>query len=121
FKAGGVQLWDYEIEEVGDVAGRDLLHLQCHFGLDTLSWARLGARVTGVDFSKTAIDFATRLAREAQIEARFVCSNIYDLPTVLFEQFDIVFTSYGILFWLPDVRRWAQTVAAFLRPGGTFY
>ncbi|HEV2762527.1 MAG TPA: class I SAM-dependent methyltransferase, partial [Pyrinomonadaceae bacterium] len=121
FKAGKSSLKPVELEEVGDVRGKSLLHLQCHFGLDTLSWARLGARVTGVDFSPEAVRLARSLAAELNLEARFVLSNVYDLPAALGEQFDVVFTSYGVLCWLPDLARWAQTVAHFLKPGGTFY
>ncbi len=122
FRRGGVRLAEYEIAEIGDVAGRDLLHLQCHFGIDTLSWARLGARVTGVDFSMAGIALARSLARELGFaEARFVRSEIYDLPAVLEGDFDVVYTSRGALNWLPDVRRWAEVVARFVRPGGTFY
>ena len=110
-----------ELEELGDVAGRSLLHLQCHFGMDTLSWARLGADVTGIDFSEPAIGLARSLSDELDIPARFVHSNIYELPDVLSGQFDIVFTSYGVLCWLPDLTRWAQVIAHFLKPGGTFY
>src|SRR5438876_1506839 len=111
FKAGGVQLRAYEIEEVGDVAGKDLLHLQCHFGLDTLSWARLGARVTGVDFSPVAIDLAGRVADEIGIDARFVESDLYALPDVLHEEFDVVYTGRGAICWIPSIERWAQVAA----------
>jgi SAM-dependent methyltransferase len=122
FKAGGIRLRPYEIETVGDVAGRSLLHLQCHFGIDTLSWARLGARVAGADLSPAAIDLARALADELGFpEARFVCSNLYDLPNVLEGPFDIVYTSRGVLGWLPDIRGWARVVAHFLAPGGTFF
>jgi SAM-dependent methyltransferase len=114
-------LHDLEIGEVGDVRGKSLLHLQCHFGLDTLSWARRGARVAGVDFSPAAIEGASRLAGECDIEARFVESDIYALPKALDELFDIVYTSYGVVFWHPDVRRWAEVVARFVKPGGFFY
>ena len=103
FRAGGLSLRDVEQEELGTVAGKSLLHLQCHFGLDTLSWARLGARVTGVDFSQKAIDVARSLSLELSIPATFVHSNIYHLPDNLAGQFDIVFTSYGVLWWLPDL------------------
>jgi SAM-dependent methyltransferase len=120
-RAGGLTLMPLELEELGDVAGKSLLHLQCHFGLDTLSWARLGAEATGVDFSQEAISFARSLSDELGIEADFIRSNLYDLPTVLAGQFDIVFTSYGVLSWLPDLTRWAHVIAHFLRPGGTFY
>lgn len=121
FKTGHSTLHAIEAAEVGEVAGKDLLHLQCHFGLDTLSWARLGARVTGVDFSPAAIAAARSLAGELGIEARFLCSDVYALPDLLDERFDIVFTSYGALTWLPDIRRWAQIAARFVRPGGFLY
>ena len=121
FRAGRNTLHDLERAEVGDVAGRTLLHLQCHFGLDTLSWARLGARVTGVDFSPEAIAEARRLAAEVGLAARFVDSEIYALPEVLDETFDVVFTSYGALCWLPDISRWCEVAAAFVRPGGFLY
>lgn len=123
FKSGerGIRLRDYEIEEVGDVAGKTLLHLQCHFGLDTLSWARLGAVVTGADFSEEAIAAARSLAAEVDLPARFVRSDLYDLPNVLDERFDVVYTSGGVLGWLPDVAAWARVAAHFVRPGGMFY
>ena len=120
FKRGRSSLRPIELEELGDVAGRSLLHLQCHFGMDTLSWARLGAHVTGADFSEEAIGVARSLAAELGIEARFVCANLYDLPNVLEGQFDIVFTSYGIIGWLPDLDGWARVIPHFLKPGGTF-
>jgi SAM-dependent methyltransferase len=122
FKRGGIRLSPYEIEEVGDVAGCTLLHLQCHFGIDTLSWARLGAHVTGIDFSQPAIDLARSVADEIGFpEARFVRSDLYTLPSVLEGDFDVVYTSNGVLGWLPDIRRWAEVVAHFVRPGGRFY
>ncbi|HSR24219.1 MAG TPA: class I SAM-dependent methyltransferase [Candidatus Eisenbacteria bacterium] len=120
FREGRSSLRAVELEELGDVAGRSLLHLQCHFGLDTLSLARLGARVAGVDFSEPAVALARRLAGELGIDARFIQSDVYELTRVLHEQFDVVFTSHGVLCWLPDVRAWARVVARFLRPGGTF-
>lgn len=120
FKAGRNTLRPIEREELGDVAGKSLLHLQCHFGMDTLSWARLGAKVTGVDFSNEAISAARTLSAEVGIDARFVHSNIYDLRDNLTGEFDIVFTSYGVLVWLPDMVEWAKTAAHFLKPGGTF-
>jgi SAM-dependent methyltransferase len=121
FRAGGCRLHRIELEELGEVRGKSLLHLQCHFGLDTLSWARRGATVTGVDFSPKAIELARRTASEAKIDARFIETDLYDLPDVLNEQFDIVFTSYGALNWLNDINRWGQIVARYLKPGGTFY
>jgi ubiquinone/menaquinone biosynthesis C-methylase UbiE len=121
FKAGGSKLKPVEREELGEVRGKTMLHLQCHFGLDTLSWAREGAIVTGADFSPQAIETARALAAETGVEARFVVSDLYALPANLEGQFDIVFTSYGAIYWLPDIRRWAQVAARFVRPGGTFY
>ena len=121
FRAGGERLRSIELSELGDVRGRSLLHLQCHFGLDTLAWARRGASVTGVDFSPAAIALARSLARELAIPAAFTCSDLYELPAVLDQQFDIVFTSYGVLHWLPDLPRWGQIVARYLKPGGIFY
>lgn len=121
FKAGASSLHSIELEELGDVSGRSLLHLQCHFGMDTLSWARQGAKVTGADFSDRAIAIARSLSKEVGIEATFVCCDLYDLPDMLSGQFDIVFTSYGVLVWLPDITGWAEVIAHFLKPGGTFY
>jgi SAM-dependent methyltransferase len=121
FRAGRCTLRPIEVEELGDVAGKSLLHLQCHFGLDTLSWARRGAQVTGVDFSEEAIALARSLGRELDIPAEFVCSDVYDLPKALTGAFDVVFTSYGVLCWLPDLHRWAAVAAHFLKPGGVLH
>ena len=121
FKEGRITLSDIERLEVGDVSGKTLLHLQCHFGMDTMSWSRLGAKATGVDFSDAAIDLARALNDEVGTDARFIQSDVYALPGVLHEEFDIVFTSLGVLCWLPDLDRWASVVHRFLRPGGTFY
>jgi SAM-dependent methyltransferase len=121
FKAGKERLRSIELEEVGDVQGRSLLHLQCHFGMDTLAWARRGATVTGVDFSPNAIDLARTLAQELALPATFVLSDIDHLPDALSGQFDIVFTSYGILHWLRDLKRWGEVIAHFLKPNGIFY
>ncbi len=121
FKAGESRLKYLERAEVGEVAGKSLLHLQCHFGLDTLSWARLGAHVTGVDFSEKAIALARSLAEETGLTAAFVQSDLYDLPNVLAGQFDIVYTSYGVIGWLPDLLPWGQIIAQYLKPGGFFY
>ena len=110
-----------EIADVGDVAGRTLLHLQCHFGLDTLSWARLGARVTGVDFAPSAIALARRIAEQAGLAATFVESSIDDLPRNLDGTFDVVYTTRGVLGWLPDIRRWAEVACRHVAPGGILY
>lgn len=123
--AADIRIEPWEREEVGDVTGKSLLHVQCHFGLDTLSWARLGAaQVTGVDFSEPAIAFARELAADVGLadRARFVVSNVYDLPGPLAgETFDVVYTSRGTLGWLPDLRPWARIVASFVKAGGIFY
>ena len=121
--AGDIRIGDYERDEIGDVNGLSLLHLQCHFGLDSLSWARLGATVTGADFSQAAVDLATKTAADVGLadQARFVRSDLFELPNVLDGDFDLVYTSNGVLGWMPDIRRWAKVVAHFVRPGGRFY
>jgi SAM-dependent methyltransferase len=124
FKAAPDPLRAQIREGVGDVAGKSLLHLQCHFGKDTLRWALLGAMVTGIDFSANAIAYAQQLAIEMHIAATFVQADLYDLPQVLHdqhEQFDVVFTSDGVLGWLPDLERWGEIVGMFLKPGGVFF
>ena len=123
FKKGDIRIRMLEREEVGDVTSKSLLHLQCHFGLDTLSWARLGAKVTGIDFSEQAIMLARTLSQELHIPATFVLSSVYDLPQTLDAagQFDIVYTSHGVIGWLPDLKPWAQVITHYLKPGGFFY
>ena len=102
------------------MTGKRLLHLQCHLGLGALSWARLGAQVTGVDFSTTAITAAQRLSREMNVPATFLAADLYDLPDLLPGAFDIVFTSSGVLTWLPALPAWAEIIAASLKAGGSF-
>jgi SAM-dependent methyltransferase len=121
FLRGRDPLYATEVEDLRPMRGRALLHLQCHFGMDTLAWARRGAQVTGVDFSAPAVRAARALARAAQLDARFVRSNVYDLPRVLSGRFDLVYTAKGALCWLPDLGAWARVVARYLRPGGRFY
>ncbi len=120
FLAGRSTLNQYELDLLGDVAGKSVLHLQCHFGQDTLSLARLGADVTGVDFSDEAIQQACELNSHLGLSATFICTDIYNLPAVHDVQYDVVFTSYGTIGWLPDMKQYAQVVAKFLKPGGTF-
>jgi SAM-dependent methyltransferase len=120
FLAGRDPLSRIETEELGDVAGKRFLHLQCHFGVDTLGWARRGALVTGVDFSSEAIGTARSLAAQAGLEATFIESDIYALSDRQLGEFDIVHTSYGVLSWLPDLDRWAEIIARHLAPGGRF-
>lgn len=123
FKKGGISISNLEIKEVGDVKGKKLLHLQCHFGKDTLSWARLGAEVTGVDFSSRAIELAQQLSSEIGVEAAFVHSDIDKLDKSVLEpgSFDIIYTSHGAIYWLPDLKEWARIISYFLKPNGVFY
>ncbi len=120
FLAGSSSLQEIELADL-EVKGKSLLHLQCHFGLDTLSFARMGAKVTGVDLSDTAIHHARRLADACQLTADFVCCDLYEAADRLQQQFDIVYTSYGALCWLPDLSRWAKLIHQSLKPGGQFY
>lgn len=121
FRAGKDRLRSIELSELGDVSGKSLLHLQCHFGMDTLAWARRGAIATGMDLSENSIALARALSQELNLPAHFVCADLYDLPNKLSGQFDIVFTSYGVLHWLRDLRQWGKIIAHFLRPTGIFY
>lgn len=121
FLAGATSLREIELAELSDVGGRKLLHLQCHFGLDTLSWARRGAVCTGVDISPVAIEQARELAERAKLDAEFVCSDVYGFEQGRSGPFDIVFTSYGAICWLPDLVKWAEVVTANLVTGGRFY
>jgi SAM-dependent methyltransferase len=121
FRAGGNSLLPIEREELGDVAGLNVVHLMCHIGVDTLSLARLGARVTGVDFSSRAIGHARRLAAETGLEAEFHCANVYDVPRLDLGQFDLVFMNMGVLCWLPDVPELMRIVRGLLRPTGEYY
>jgi ubiquinone/menaquinone biosynthesis C-methylase UbiE len=120
FLAGRNTLNDIELALLGDVRGKTVLHLQCHFGQDTLSFSRMGAAATGVDFSETAVEKGKELAEQLGLDTKFICCDVYSLPNVLNEQFDIVFTSYGTIGWLPDVDKWALVVSKFLKPGGRF-
>lgn len=118
FLAGNTSLKTPELELLGDVKGKNIVHLQCHFGQDTLSLARMGAKMTGVDLSDASIDYANELTKEMGLEAKFIASDIYDVPKVLDEQFDVVFNTYGVLGWHPDAQRWAKVVAGLLKKGG---
>ncbi|MDV9192651.1 class I SAM-dependent methyltransferase [Streptomyces sp. SR27] len=126
FRAGKDALRDFELAEVGDVTGRSLLHLQCHIGLDTLSWARHGAsQVVGLDFSEPAVETARSLAADlglSQDRAAFVAADVYDAAEAVPDNaYDIVYTGSGALCWLPDIERWAETAASLVAPGGFLY
>lgn len=120
FLKGESSLKHIELDLLGDIQGKSILHLQCHFGQDTISLSRLGAKVTGIDLSDNAIRYAQNTAKELGTDTRFICSDIYELPDVLDDKFDIVFTSYGVIGWLPDMGRWAEIIARYLKPGGQF-
>ncbi len=120
FIKGKNSLNEIELDILGDVAGKSILHLQCHFGQDTISFTRLGAKAVGADLSDKAIEKARELADITGSDAGFVCSDIYELPNALDGKFDIVFTSYGTIGWLPDLGRWAAVIKHFIKPGGQF-
>nr|WP_120199505.1 class I SAM-dependent methyltransferase [Ichthyenterobacterium magnum] len=121
FKKGKTSLMPYELNALRDVSGKSLLHLQCHFGQDTLSWSRLGAKCVGVDISDEAIEIAKTLNNELQLDAGFFCCNVLETSKYIQETFDIVFTSYGVIGWLPDLTPWANMIAERLQKGGEFY
>ena len=121
FKKGKTSLNTYEMEALGDVNEKSLLHLQCHFGQDTLSLARMGAKCTGIDFSGEAIKQAKILNNALGLSVSFIESNVYDVPQKVAGKFDIVFTSYGVVGWLPDLKSWAKIIASKLVSGGVFY
>jgi len=120
FLKGRSSLNSIELELLGDIKNKKILHLQCHFGQDSISLSRLGAEVTGIDLSDKAIDTAKELARKCETKTRFIGTDLYNLPNVLNEKFDIVFTSYGTIGWLPDLDRWAKVISHFLKPDGKF-
>ncbi len=121
FKKGKSSLNEYELKALGDVSNKSLLHLQCHFGQDTLSWSRLGAKCTGIDLSDEGIKLAKQLNDELKLDANFLCCNVLDISKLISNQFDIVFTSYGTIGWLPDLKPWAQMISERLKNGGVFY
>lgn len=121
FKNGKSSLMPYELCALGNVEGKSLLHLQCHFGQDTLSWSRMGAKCVGLDLSDEGIKLAKQLNSELQLDAEFVCCNVLEASEHISETFDIVFTSYGTIGWLPDLKPWAQMISERLKVGGIFY
>lgn len=121
FKHGKSSLNQIELDELGPVVGKTLLHLQCHFGMDTISLSRHGAITTGLDFSESAVKIARDLTQELNENIRFVCCNIYDANLHFDEKFDIIYTSYGAIGWLPDLQKWADIIFNLLKSGGKFY
>ncbi len=120
FLKGNTSLNDIELKLLGDVKGKRILHLQCHFGQDTISLARLGAEVTGLDLSDKAIEAAKDLAKQTYTNVDFICCDVYDAAKHITEQYDIVYTSYGTIGWLPDMDKWAKVIYDCLKPGGQF-
>lgn len=120
FLKGQTSLNSIELELLGEITGKSVLHLQCHFGQDTISLSKMWADATGVDISDVAIDEAVKLAKTMGTNTKFVCSDIYELPNNLEGKFDYVFTSYGTIGWLPDLNKWAKVVSHFLKPDGRF-
>ena len=120
FVQGKSSLNSIELDLLGELKGKSVLHLQCHFGQDTISLGRMGAEVVGVDLSDKAIERARELAQTTGSSAEFICCDLYDLPKHLNRTFDVVFTSYGTIGWLPDLDKWADVVTHFLKPGGKF-
>ncbi|MDP5082138.1 MAG: class I SAM-dependent methyltransferase [Winogradskyella sp.] len=121
FKAGKSSLMPYELKALGDVNEKALLHLQCHFGQDTLSWSRMGANAVGVDISDEGVKLAKQLNDELHLNAQFVCCNVLETSQYITQTFDIVFTSYGAIGWLPDLKPWAKMISERLKVGGIFY
>ncbi|MNU13517.1 bifunctional 3-demethylubiquinone-9 3-methyltransferase/ 2-octaprenyl-6-hydroxy phenol methylase [compost metagenome] len=120
FLKGRTSLNSIELGLLGDIKGKTILHLQCHFGQDSISLSRMGAKVTGIDLSDKAIEAGKDLAKQCNIDTEFICSDVYDLPTILDEKFDIIFTSYSTIGWLPDLKKWAGVIDHFLKPNGQF-
>lgn len=119
FLNGETSLNPIELEILGNIKGKSILHLQCHFGQDTISLSRLGAETVGVDLSDQAIESAKQIAYQTKSNAQFICCDLYDLENHLDKQFDMVFTSYGTITWLPDLKKWGQIISKFLKPNGT--
>jgi SAM-dependent methyltransferase len=120
FIDGKITLPQTDLDALGDVSGKRILHLQCHFGQDSLSLARLGAKVTGIDFSEEAISKAKSLNQKLGLDAEFICCDVYETLQHITEKYDIVYTSYGTIGWLPDLDKWAAVIAGALKPNGKF-
>ena len=118
FIKGRTSLNSIELELLKEIKGKEILHLQCHFGQDSISLSRMGAKVTGVDLSDKAIEAAKDLAQKCGTDTQFIISDVYELPHVLDQKFDIVYTTYGTIGWLPHLEKWAKVVSHFLKPGG---
>jgi SAM-dependent methyltransferase len=120
FLNGKSTLNSIELDLLGAISTKKILHLQCHFGQDTMTFSRMGAKATGVDFSEKAIEKATEYAKQLNLDTRFICCDVYETLQHLDEKFDIVFTSYGTIGWLPDLKKWANVISNCLKPNGQF-
>ena len=120
FIKGRTSLNSIELELLKEIKGKEILHLQCHFGQDSISLSRLGAKVTGIDLSDKGIEAAKNLKKKCGTDTEFLVSDVYDLPNVLDEKFDIIYTSYGVIGWFPDLDKWAKIISHFLKPDGKF-
>lgn len=120
FLDGKSSLKDIELAILGDLKGKRVLHLQCHFGMDTLSLARMGAKATGIDFSEKAIEKARELNDQLKLDAHFICADVMNLEELSLEPFDVIFTSYGTVGWLPELKTWGKNIQNLLKPGGRF-
>lgn len=120
FLHGRNSLTSVELELLGEVKGLSILHLQCHFGQDTLSLSRMGAKATGIDLSDVAINKAKELNDQLGLDAEFICCDVYETPSHVEKQFDVVYSSFGAIGWLPDMEKWAEVIARMLKPGGKF-
>lgn len=118
FLKGNTSLNEIELQLLGNIQGKSILHLQCHFGQDSISLSKLGAKVTGIDLSDKAIIKAKEIATILNTDTEFICCDIYDLPQHLDKKFDIVYTSYGVIGWLPDMDKWAEIIFQFLKSDG---
>ncbi|NJM78560.1 MAG: class I SAM-dependent methyltransferase [Flavobacterium sp.] len=120
FRKGKNSLPQTDIDLLGDIKGKSVLHLQCHFGQDSLSMARMGAKVTGIDLSDKAIEKAKALNIELNLDSNFICCDVYETLEHINDKFDIVYTSYGTIGWLPDLDKWAKVISKALKPNGKF-
>ena len=120
FLKGKSSLNEIELSLLGNIEGKSILHLQCHFGQDSISLSRMGADVTGIDLANKAIESAVEIAKQTNAETQFICCELYELPKYLDKEFDIIYTSYGTIGWLPDLNKWAEIIAKFLKANGLF-
>ena len=120
FLSGTSSLNEIELNLLGNIKGKSILHLQCHFEQDSISLSRMGANVIGIDLANKAIESAVKIAKQTNANTQFICCDLYELPKYLDKKFDLIFTSYGTVGWLPDLNKWAEIISNFLNPKGSF-